>query len=86
MMGYYGYGPGAGWGLMGAGVMFLFWVFVVLLIIWLVRSAVGHGGHMMHHGHMHGSGHHALEILKERYVKGEINKEEYEAKKKDLES
>lgn len=57
------------------------------LVLWgifaLVRGGMGHGcsGHGNHKEHGEKT---ALDILKERYAKGEINKEEFEAKKKDL--
>lgn len=79
MMGWGGYGTG--W--FGAIFMAVFWVAVIvgviLLIRWLVLSsgAPGRGG---------AAGDSALEILKKRYARGEINKEEFEAKRKDLES
>ena len=84
MMGYYGYGDMHDWGLLGAGMMIIFWVFIALFFVWLARAAFG--GYRGHHGHGHWHGGHALDILKERYAKGEINKEEYESKKKDLEN
>ena len=69
------------------------WIFMVVfsgLVIWaivaLVRGNFGNG-HMC--GHDHGDGSYGkdkppLEILKERYAKGEIDKKEFEEKKKDL--
>jgi len=58
--------------------MVIFWIVVVIgivfLIRWLVQSTRGGGG----------SAESALEILKRRYAKGEINKKEFEQKKKDL--
>ena len=39
---------------------------------------------MMNQGKMHHSGTSALDVLKERYAKGEINKQEFEEKKKDI--
>ena len=76
------WGGGSGFG----GIfMLLFWGLIIWGIFALIRSGSGHSCC----GHGHGEKGHgektALDILKERYAKGEINKEEFEAKKKDLE-
>ncbi len=74
MMGWNGYGMG--WFMV---VMGLFWIAVivgiVLLVVWMMRSRnrpkiMGEDS--------------ALRILKERYARGEISKEEFEEKKRDL--
>ena len=72
MMGGFGWG-----GLMGIG-MIVFWGLVIWGIIALVRGgAWGNAG-------FHTQTDSAQEILKKRYARGEINKAEYEEKKKDL--
>ena len=88
MMGYYGgygYGPMMGWGYGGGWLgwilMALFWVLVIVGIITLIRW-LSHGGRRGWHNH----GHSAIDVLKERYAKGEIDRKEFEEKKKDLES
>ncbi len=54
--------------------MVIFWV----LIIWMITRFVRHHPHPnVHHGK-------ALDILKERYAKGEITKEQFEIMKKDI--
>ena len=78
-----GYDYGSGWGYMGGGgwlFMVLFWVVLVFIIISLMRR-LGGG----YHHPWHDQGRSALDILKERYAKGEIDKKEFEEKKKDLE-
>jgi putative membrane protein len=61
------------------------WFFPVLsiiilgLVIWGVVALVRYTVHTGHKGNDS-----ALEILKNRYARGEINKAEYEEKKKDL--
>jgi len=47
---------------------------IVALIKWLTSQSRGTNNHAKS----------ALEILQERYAKGEINKQEFEEKKKDL--
>ena len=70
---------GMGWGIFGAIHMVLWWVLLVLgsvvLVKWLMTGPPGG---------KRGSANRALEILEERYARGEINKEEFDTKKRDL--
>ena len=70
-------------GMQGSGVFIFDWIFAVILwvliivgIVILVRWLVG--------AKQTETKDKAMDILKERYAKGEIPKEEFEAKKKDL--
>ena len=85
-----GWGGGwGGWGIMGPGMMGgyggamgwmgIFWIVVVGLVIWAVSAAI-RGSSQDSSGHPES----ALEVLKRRYARGEINKAEYDEKKKDL--
>ncbi len=86
----FGFGPFGGFGWI---FMVVFWGLVIWAIVALVRggSLNGHGCGHDHADAAHGKGKPALpagrsplEILKERYAKGEIDKKEFEEKKKDL--
>jgi uncharacterized membrane protein len=67
--------------------MIVFWAVVVLLVFTLVRNY--HRGPHHSHDHGHGSGHGpgpsdahtnmnpAIDILKERFAKGEVSEEEF---------
>jgi putative membrane protein len=81
-----GWGPGTmGWGPMGWFTplgMILFWVLMILVIVLLIRRIRMSKGSGREAGPAAES---ALDILKKRYARGEINKEEYLEKKKDLE-
>ena len=78
-------GPGmmGGWGMGWFGMIFmlLFWVLVIVglifLIKWLVQTT-------RKGAETSSGGSKALDILGERYARGEISKEEYEGIKKDL--
>ncbi len=89
-MGYgYGYGPhwgmggwggGYGWGfgLIHTALSVAVIVIIVFAVIWLVRAVTGAGPH---HGPRRSAG---LDLLEERYARGEINRDEYLQKKKDI--
>ena len=83
-----GYGYGPQWGMMGGyggygGFGMIIWIIILIaivaLVVWLVRSTVPTG---MHHTLPRRSS--GLEVLEERYARGEINRDEYLEKKKDL--
>ena len=77
MMGW-GNGWGAGWGLYGL-VHLLWWALLILGIIalarWLFFGA---------HGVRRADEDRALAILRERYARGDIDKTEFDARKRDL--
>lgn len=73
---WYNYNNMMGFGLFGGVVMLVFWVFIILMIIWIVKESSNK--------YSRPEAGKALEILKERYAKGEINKEEFEIKRKDI--
>ena len=69
-----------GYGFSGFGggiVMILFWILVVVGIVVLVKYAISNTTRS-------DQSRSALDILKKRYAKGEIDKDEFESKKKDL--
>ncbi len=68
-----------GWG--GGWLMILFWIMIliglILLIKWLVQMTRGDKDRPLAPN--------ALEVLKERYARGEIDRQEFLAKKRDVE-
>jgi len=81
---------GPGWGMMGPGMMggfgwgwmpllvIVFWGLIIWGIVAAVRSSRNDGGHKATTTES------ALDVLKLRYARGEINKKEYEEKKREL--
>ncbi len=84
-----GYGYGPQWGMMGGygygygPVHMIIWVMVLIaivaLVVWLVRSAGGLGAPQLPPRRSTG-----LDVLEERYARGEINRDEYLQKKRDM--
>lgn len=67
MMGGYGFMAGFGW--LGMLVMALFWIGVVVLVLWGLRSVIAPQQPNVVSD--------AEEILKRRYARGEISHEEF---------
>ena len=73
--GFYPYGMMSDFGIFGMIIHIALWVLIIWGIIYALRKFAGY----------HHKSHSALDILKHRYAKGEISKEEFESIKKDLE-
>ncbi len=67
------WGDGFGWGLGMLGMAVL-WIVVVAALVWVVRLVWDRGGPRESN----------LEILQRRYARGEIDRAEYEEKRRDL--
>ena len=78
-------GPGMmgewGMGWFGSLFMVVFWILILVGLVFLIRWLIQSTGRDKTTGN---GSNRALEILKERYARGEIDKEEFESKKKDL--
>jgi putative membrane protein len=70
---------GMGWGLVGAVHMLLWWVLIILGIAVLIKWLIGGSSRAER-----AEPSRALEILKERYARGDIGKDEFEQKKGEL--
>jgi len=77
-----GYGMNPGFSVLGFVFQVLFWGLVIMLIMKLFRSS--HSSHCYHNDEEEMTEDQSLEIVKERYAKGEIDKKEFEQLKKDL--
>ncbi|MDE2423936.1 MAG: SHOCT domain-containing protein [Betaproteobacteria bacterium] len=77
----WGYMHGYGWDGMGFGMvgMLLFWILLIAAIIVLIKYTRSSGDSSERQQEKS-----ALDILKERYARGEIGREEFEQKKHDL--
>ncbi len=82
------WGPGFGWGgmIFGGLMMLLFWGGLIVLAILAFRALSRSGGWQSRDANRAagGSADSALAILKERYARGEIDKEQYERMRADL--
>lgn len=84
MMGGWGYGPYGGYaggywwmGLIGMLVQVLFWIGIVVLAV----RFFGHYSKKHHVGTLHDN---ALDILRERYARGDIDLEEFQRRRQEL--
>ena len=80
---------GAGLGMLGIGVLIMiaFWVLIIGGVVWLVVTlAGGSRGQATSQPQMYppASGQTPFDILKARYAKGEISKEQFEEMKRNL--
>lgn len=85
MHGWIGYGSQMGaWGWLGPIMMVLFWGLLIVGLVVLIRYFTVRTRNESGTGTSR-SGGAALEILRERYARGDIDKAEFEEKKKTLE-
>ena len=64
--------------MMGFGMLFmaLFWIVLIVGVVLALKWLIGQDGARREDS--------ALEILKKRYARGELNKQEFEERKRDL--
>ena len=68
-----------GWGMgFGMGWWWIIGLIIIVFIVWIVVKALNQNSRRRFDNKS------AIDILKERYARGEIDKEEFEQRKKDL--
>jgi putative membrane protein len=68
-----------GWMWFGGGFMWLFWILLIVIVVWAVKAASSGGSSSSPREES------PMEILKKRYARGEIDDEEFERRRKELE-
>jgi putative membrane protein len=72
---WWGHHFGMGFGWVVVALMVIFWGAIIALALWGIKKFTKHNA---------GSKSNAFDIARERYAKGEINREQFEELKKDL--
>jgi putative membrane protein len=72
---------GFGWGFMFLGPLFI--ILLAVALYFIITSSLRRSTHT-HYSHHYPSRERAIEVLNERYAKGEISKEQFEQMKKDI--
>ncbi len=80
MWDWMGHGGGFGWGFGMLG-MALFWLLFAAVLVWVIRAVWDRSAAREGPGRQAES---PLEILQRRYARGEIDRAEFEEKRKDL--
>ena len=62
----------------GGSFMWLLWIFIIVAIVWALKAAIGQNNTQNTNEKS------AMEILRQRYARGEIDQQEFEQKRKDL--
>ena len=62
----------------GGGFMWIFWIVFIVALLWALATVIDRGKRANNRQSS------ALNILEQRYAKGEIEREEFEQKRKDL--
>ncbi len=79
-------GDGMGWWMLWGGLMMvLFWGAIIALIVWAIQSVTRRESAQTHTPYASASARNPLDIVKERYARGEVSREEFEQIKIDLE-
>lgn len=66
------------WHGFGGGIMWIFWILILIALVWFVVFAARQAGDSRKREKT------ALEILQERYARGEIDRDEFKQKRDDL--
>lgn len=66
------------WHGFGGGVMWIFWILILIALAWFVVFAARQASDSQKRGKS------ALDILKERYARGEIDRDEFKRMRDDL--
>ena len=62
----------------GGGMMWIFWILILIALVWVIAVASRRSGDSGKRKKP------ALEILEERYARGELDQEEFKQKRDDL--
>ena len=78
-------GDGMGWWMLWGGLMMVvFWGAIIALVVWAVQSITRRGADRAHSPESGVLSPTPLDIAKERYARGEIDSEEFERMRRDL--